>query len=326
MDKNTVIAIAVSVVIFVGWILLSPVLFPKTPTEATSSTASTTQKPAEEVKIQPSTITAAPITGHLTEETKTIRLKSYEVTFSNKGGVVTSFKINDMQKDPDNQRRDDDVEMIYAYDPAFPEKAKLATEFPFTVHFGPFKTACANDLFKMKVLDGNKIEFSRDYMWQDVPFNLKKTFSLADGEYIINLSISLTNSVVKELPDIEGVLYTIGVGPQIGPAFTGTVPDSKTDYRKFVYLSSAGRKDLTLNKNAVPVIVDGNATWAAIIGKYYTLIASTKDVQLKRFVFDSRDLDTSFLRSAIYLERKADKTNMRTDEYSFYIGPKRGDI
>jgi len=148
---------------------------------------------------------------------------------------------------------------------------------------------------------------------------------MVDGEYILNLSVSLTNSVMKELPDIDGVLYTLGIGPQIGPAFANGKPNDSTDYRKFVYLASNGRQEVTLGRNAAPSIVSGNFTWVSTMGKYYALIASTT-AQVKRFVFDSRDIDTSFLRSAIYLERKSEKANIRTDDYTFYIGPKMSGV
>jgi YidC/Oxa1 family membrane protein insertase len=328
MDKKTIIAIVISAVLFIGYFLISNFLFPAKPQEATQQTAAPPQKEAE--KKFPA-VQVAPIAAEVKAETLTFHSNIYDITFSNKGGIVTSILLNNADKDPQNKRKDDGVEMVYAS-----SSGKPATEYPFELHFGSYESPMVTDLFMMKKLDDHTVAFSREF---EVDLNvagrekqekrriiLTKTFMVVPDQYFLTLLVSFRTADNKEIPfDFEGVAYTLGIGPQIGPAFKGSVPDERSDYRRFVTMGK-DRKEYNQPRGEAPkIITEEYISWAAITGKYYAMIASTK-APTRDLVFDSRINDTDYLRSAMYIERAKENNYKLDDMYAFFIGPKKGEL
>jgi YidC/Oxa1 family membrane protein insertase len=334
MDKKTIIAIVISAILFIGYFLITNFLFPAKPADQTAKTTQTTEPNKGPEKNTP-VVEAVPVKTELKEESATIHSKMFDITFSNKGGVVTSIKLNDADKDPGNKRLDDSIEMVYAYNSAMPEKAASVTEWPFNIRFGNYEAPPVMDLFQMKELDGKKIQFSRDFNLMvsagegKAPvakkITLTRTYQVTD-DYMLIMLISIQTANNEELSfDFGGVSYTLGIGPQIGPAFKGHAPDERSDYRRFVLLMNDGRKEMNLGIGAKPETLPGTFSWAAIMSKYYALIALA-NTPTKNIVLDSRDLASGFLRSAMYIQREGTKIIKANDMYAFYIGPKRNDI
>ncbi|MBN1525472.1 MAG: YidC/Oxa1 family insertase periplasmic-domain containing protein [Spirochaetales bacterium] len=325
MDRRTIIFFALAGVFMLLSVFVIPQFLQNNQKQVPAQNQEQEQVPVEEVAKVPD-LQAVPLTKQIEEQTKTYHLNAYDVTFSNKGAVVTSFKINDLEKDPNNESSDDSIEMINSFDLTDPiAQAKIA-QYPFALHFGDFETAPSMDLYEMKEVDDHTLEFTRMYDYKGVPFTVKKTYRVVDDEYILHLYIELSNSKNDYLPNLDGLLYTMEIGPQIGPDFTGEAPSDRVDYRKFRYINSNGTQETVLGKGAEPKIEKGSFSWISITGKYYALIAST-NAQTKRFVFDSRnDFYVPKLRSAMYIERKFEGTPKRLDEYTFFIGPKKQEI
>ncbi len=332
MDKKTIIAIVISAVLFVGYFLISTFLFPSKPQTPTQQTAAPKQQEPEKKKPVVQAAPAAPAAEELREKKITLHSKIYDITFTNRGGVVTSILLNNAEKDPENTRTDDSIEMVYSS-----PTGKAAAEHPFALHFGSYETPAVTDLFEMKRVNEKTVQFSRDFeVDMVVPdggkkekkrITLTKTFMLVPDQYFLSMLISFRAAENEEIPfDFNGVSYTIGIGPQIGPEFKGNVPDERSDFRRFVTMGK-DRKEYNQPRGEAPkVITEEYISWAAITGKYYALIASTK-APTRDLVFDSRDTDTTdFLRSAMYIERAKEKDYKIDDMYAFFIGPKKGDL
>lgn len=335
MDKRTIIAIAISAVIFIGYIVFTNVLFPPKKSEETTQT-STVQKPVEPAIIQ-SPVTAVATEKEITEESKVVHTRLFDVTFSNKGAVVTSIKLNDTDNDPENSRLDDGIEMVSTGSAEKSMSRARPGEYPFTIYFGTYKTNPVTDLFEMQVAGDYKLDFIRDFEFNGKKVTVKKSFEVIPDQYHIKMIVRLENAEAEGIPfDFNGVLYTVGIGPQIGPEFNGVKPEQQSDYRRFVILGN-GRSEIPSGSGSpslfggctaapqFPITQSGVFEWAALTGKYYTVILST-GASIKNLVLDSQETGLPFLRSAIYLERKREITQALTDEYMIFVGPKKHEV
>lgn len=322
MDKRTILAIVLSTLIFIVFLILNSLLSPPKKNQTQPSENVTKTVEAEVVN---SVVKAVPEDKPLSETILAPILTKYlRVIFTNRGAVPVSIKINDIEKDPANSSLEDDIEMVYPQDPQ--AQGLIEGEYPFTLSFGTYKTRPTIDLFYFNVLSETKVEFYRDFEIDGKIVKIKKTFEVIPDSYHLKLTVQLENTERDYLPfDFGGVLYTLGIGPQIGPAFNGNIPDERSDYRRFVILVDKNRNEFNQPWGAKPRLESGIFKWAAITGKYYAIITST-NATIKNVVLDSRELGKPFLRSAMYFERQRQLTQALTDEYTFYVGPKKREV
>jgi YidC/Oxa1 family membrane protein insertase len=345
MDRKTLIAVVLSVVIIVGGMLLQQVIFPskpqpaapaasqqgsgqqvpvettQTPTAAApaSGQAAPAQAPSKPAPAAaqpaPGTVVAAvepgataPASGTLVRETDLFRL-----TFSRDGAALTSVQLKKFRNVDGSP-----VDMVILSD---------KEQMPLEISFGDYKTAWTTVPFALKeTVDSGKsvFDFSRTFLSPaGVPFTLRKTYTFYQGEYVMQLDVTVENSV-NDIPNLGGgdFSYTLGFGPQIGPHFAKL--DGRNDYRSFVYYVDGKRKDLgALSGNTKEV--DQRVTWAGIVGKYFTVIGVPGAADY-RIIFDGRKTDPRFDRSTMYYERPALKSAKTQDTYRYYMGPKKREI
>ncbi len=340
MDKRTLLAVVLSVIILIAGTVIMQVFLPKPPAQpAQSSTApATTAAPAQEStpaqsaaaeaspaakpqaqaqatapgKVVPVAGAGADASGPviITRETDVFRM-----TFSREGAVLTSVQLKKFTNVDGSP-----VEMVYE---------SSVGQRPFDVSFGDYQAAAVNSVFALReTVESNRtiFDFSGNFLSASgVPFTLRKIYTFMQSEYVMELKIVVENSV-NELPDFGAgqYAYTLGIGPQIGPKFKKL--DGRSDYRSFVYLEAGKRKDLSSlsgKKNELPVTQ--GLTWLGIVGKYFTIIA-VPDATQYRYVFDGRKLNESFDRSSMYLQRPPIQAAKSQDTFRFYMGPKTRDI
>jgi len=329
MDKKTLIAVVLSVVIIsVGFMIQNAFFAPEIP-ETAAIEETTVQEEAEAQEMETTEITeteaeeprvydtAAVVSDNvepvpndaLPQEIKA-ETDVFNITFSTKGGVITSLKL---KKHMDG---DDFVEMIYRND----------TDYgAFDIHFGSPDVKPVDDLFHYRKIGNSTFEFYRDYRAPsqngrpgDV-FTLKKTYIFEPQEYLFELKVTIENSI-KEYPalDFNGIAYTLGVGPQIGPSFTKL--DGRREYRQY-YTYYAGKR----NKEKMPrdnlLTIDHDYIWAALVGKYFTIIG-IPDATEYRLQFRAGSIPGIEESSRMYLSRPIIKSSKNTDIFRFYAGPK----
>jgi YidC/Oxa1 family membrane protein insertase len=347
MDKKTLLAVVISVVVIVGGMILQPLLFPSKKTQpaaassAPAAQAPSTQQPAQAQAPQSSpgaqgqapapgasgptgSVTPvpfdtargpAPVAGQtIVRETDLMRL-----TFLSDGGTLASVQLKNY-KNTDGSL----VDMILR------PKDGTQADLPFAVSFGDYSAGQRRDPFSFRESsDGKKstFEFSRDYYSPTgVPFTLRKSYVFIPGEYLFELNVAIENSV-NDVPALNagGLAYTLSVGPQFGPPYKKL--DGKNEYRNFVYWADAKRQDPKVAQGAANVKeLDKNITWAGVVGKYFTAIVNPLLAVPYRTVFDTRRTVQGFDRSVIHIARPAQKANAWTDKYHFYMGPAKKDI
>jgi YidC/Oxa1 family membrane protein insertase len=335
MDKRTLLAVVLSVIILIIGTVIMQKFLPQTPAQpvqAPAAVAAPEATPAQAKGAETSALVKTQQQSEATSPGKVVPLAEvsadllgsktvtretdvYRIAFSREGAVLTSLQLK-KYKNVDGSP----VEMIYA---------SSKGQYPFSVSFGDYQQAPSSAVFALKeTVDSTKaiFEFSCNFNSSTgIPFTLRKTYTFLEYEYVMELKIAVENSV-NDLPNLGAgqFAYTLGIGPQIGPHFKKL--DGRSDYRNFVYYEGGKRKDQgNLSGKIKELPVTQGLTWLGIVGKYFTVIG-VPDATQYRYVFDARKLDESFDRSSLYLERPPIQAAKTQDVLRFYIGPKTRDI
>jgi len=332
MDKRTIIAVALSVVIIIISMVAQNYFFPppevipsgEQPGQTTQSikpqaTEGSTgeiaevgdkaiQKGAAE-EVVPSGAVAA---EDIREETYTLDTNVFRVTFTNRGGEIESILLKEFRNSDGTP-----VEMVLSGDSGYN---------PFSIQYANFEGAPIDALFKtVPSLTGDKIEFYRNFVSSSgVPFSLRKTYIFKPNDYLIELRISIENSI-NEYPELnfDGLAYSLGFGPQIGPEFEKL--DRRNEFRDYSYYGVEGKKKkLKIPKEGF-LQLENRVNWIAIEGKYFTAIA-VPDATQYLITFDTRPVNGVEERSSFYFSRPEIKSSKNIDVFRFYIGPKKRDI
>lgn len=330
MDKRTIIAVALAVVVIIGSMIIQQRFFaPEEPAPAAVQTEEETQPvPADQSAAEQSgTETKAPSLAEqpgaaagddLAVETEqqieelifTLETEVFRVGFTNRGGQITSIELKDFANTDGSP-----VEMIFSQESGIN---------PFSIHFGDNDAPAVNALFEVeRSLIGTGVTFSRTFLSQTgVPFTMKKSYLLQPNDYMIELEVSIENSI-NEYPALNynGYAYTLGFGPQIGPEFEKL--DRRTEFREYVYYADGKKEMIRLKKETKQV--DRLVKWAAISGKYFAVIA-VPDTTQYRITYDTRATEGLNEQSSFYFTRPEIKSSKNTDKFRFYIGPKKQDV
>jgi YidC/Oxa1 family membrane protein insertase len=350
MDWRTILAVAISVVLIIAVPLLLPVIFPSqkaAPTTQASTPAAAAPAPGTGQQAAAGTqqATAPPATTQATATQATVaqagtgkvvanpvgaqapsaqpalvirETDTFILTFETAGADVSSIKLK--------QYRNVDgslVELVLAGESA---------ERPFALAFGDYQAAPEKGAFVLREYpEGSRriFEFSKAMLSATgVPFTLKKTYVVMDGEHLLELRVAIENSV-NDVPAIDsaGVSYTLGMGPQLGPAFKKL--DNRNDLRNYVYYWLNDKGKIERKKEAATggktKTLDRPVTWAGLIGKYFTVIAVPPGDQ-KLLVFDSRVLIPGAVRSAFAFSRPTVRASRTEDVWRFYFGPMKAEF
>ncbi len=330
MDKRTLLAVVLSVIVMVAGFFIISLLTPKAPApasqtaavqEPTPTPASSAPAPASggtqsaAQSAAPGKVVPAAAAGESAASQPIVRETDvYRMTFSRQGAVLTSLQLKNYHNLDGTP-----VEMLYK---------SSRGQYPFEIAFGDYQqpaTAAGFDLKETAEGDKTIFDFSCIYLSATgVPFTLRKTYVFYRSEYVMELKIGVENSV-NDFPVLGTgpYAYTLGIGPQIGPKIIKL--DGRTDFRNFVYYESGKRKDMgNQSGNVKELPATQGLTWVGIVGKYFTLIAAP-DATPYRYVFDGKKLE-DFDRSTLFIQRPAIQAAKVQDTFRIYVGPKTKDV
>jgi YidC/Oxa1 family membrane protein insertase len=329
MDKRTIIAVVLAVVVIIGSMIIQERFFASPePAPAQSTEPADTvpepvveEQPAEEVQQQEAAEQpGAPMAAQeglameadqqIEEQNFTIDTDVFRVGFTNRGGQITSIELKEYSNTDGSP-----VEMIFSQESGVK---------PFSIHFGDVDAPTVDALFQVeRSLVGYGVTFSSKFRSPTgVPFTLKKSYLLHDGDYMIELKVSIENSI-NEYPALnyDGYAYTLGFGPQIGPEFEKL--DRRNEFRQYLYYADGKKQSLRMKQEAKQI--DTRVTWASIAGKYFAVIA-VPDATQYLITYDTRQIEGLNEQSSLYFSRPEIKASRNTDTFRFYIGPKKLDI
>ena len=325
MDKRTILAVVLSVIIItVGFTIQSVFFMPDTTetTQAATEAVSTetaqgdTVSEVEQLNTPTSMVYASGAAGSVVplgtdpaSDEIVIENDVFIITFDTAGGAIKSMKMKDHL---DNGVP---VEMIFR---GSEEQAA------FYLYFGDDKANPVDCTFNVRQTDEYTIEFYRDFAIMEDdgsisdPFTLTKTFVFNQTDYLFEVYVSFKNSVNEVIPlNYDGYSYTIAYEPQIGPEFFEEL-DGRYKFRRF-YTYQDGKKSQVKLKND-EFVTNDFISWASLTGKYFTVIgvpdATPYTVTL------TQDAEEGIpLGSQMYFSRPVIRSSSNTDVFKFYVGP-----
>jgi YidC/Oxa1 family membrane protein insertase len=344
MEKKTIIAVVLAVAVIIVGMLIQSVFFPPgsrapeqaqgtqqqapepAPPQAAEPTAQQAAEPQAGGQTAPQVGEVSPAQplapgqvvtegqakqGELREETITVETNVFIAEFSNRGGELTSLKLKEFTN-PDGSL----VDMVFSQDSGV---------YPFTLRFGDYNAPPVDVLFNYEEsLTGPGVTFFQTFRASNgIPFVLRKSFSFRPNSYMVEVRVTIENSV-NDYPalNFNGYAYTIGVEPQIGPAFEKL--DRRNEYRNYMYYAEGKRKNIRTPKEGVETITS-RVTWVALTGKYFEVIA-VPDATQYAITVDTEPITGLKDRSSLYFGRPEIRSSMNTDVYRLYMGPKKREI
>jgi len=329
MEKKTLLAIVLSIMVLSGFYLLQGILYPPAkntavpnaeqpvipaPTELSPpmELSSPTEPVPPAVSETPDTIAASTEdtdstgdTGPESEQRVVIETELLTVVLTNAGGDVVSWKL---KKHKDN---DDLVEMVLS---------GTKEAHAFTVAFGGLNAQPLTSLFYINRISEHTVEFYRDFLIPNSQsrFRLTKRYDLRPQDYMFELTVTLDGGHSVPGFNFGGSAYTLSFGPQMGPHFEKL--DGRYDYREYnTYTNGKRKKEKVNDKN--PIIISSNPKWAAISGKYFACIAIPL---LAQYEINFSEKSEAGIPSASRLNiiRPPLNSSRASDTYRFYLGPK----
>jgi YidC/Oxa1 family membrane protein insertase len=331
MEKRTLLAVVLSVIVISGFYIIQGIFFPpagpsagETITESPGSPQITAEAPAQTAPVlidNPSEVLAAADKGGIdsgpaSEERVVIETKLLRVELTNAGGDIVSYKLRE------HKDHDDFVEMVLSGN---------TESHAFTVAFGNLNAQPVTSYFYINRIDPYTVEFSRPLPvaarttgtngTENGSLTLTKRYTFRPDEYMFELSISVDGGYSISSLNFSGTAYTLGFGPQIGPKFEKL--DQRYDYRHYYTYINGKRREEKIKEN-VPAVVTSRVSWAAIAGKYFTFIAVPNETQYELAFSTKPELGLPSA-SRFYMSRPALNVSKTTDTYRFYLGPKSQD-
>ena len=324
MDKRTLLAVVLSVVVISAGFMIQGIISPRTEPEVVqpieqsiADTSDPVVESREDTDAQMPEVTSGvgrevvPYgEGDLRERAITIETDLLAVSFTNKGGNVSSIKLKE------HLDQDEPVEMIFSGDTGLNA---------FSVAFGGVDAQPIDTLFEVRRRGEYGLEFRRDFLAPAsgddgaFPFTLVKNFTLDPSGYLFELEITIENSV-KEFPNLDknGFAYSLAFGPQIGPTFKSL--GGRGEFRSYYTYEEGKRKN-----NKMPRIgelaLNTRFVWGGIVGKYFTVLG-VPDATPYTLTFKQPYIEGLPVSSYLYFSRPLIKSSKNTDVFRFYVGPK----
>ena len=321
MDRKTLIAVGLSVVVIVGSLLVQTFLFPSPDgglglgappaarVPAAGEDAGAAVARPDVFAPVASTVAAAGEDSAVGPRLIVKETDLFALAFTTAGGDLTSIRLK-QHHDVDGT----EVELVLR-----PEEHRL-----FSVAFGGFRTEPVDATFSFQEVDQYTWRFTREFAAEDgVPFTLAKTYTFPPNSYLFELEIDIENSA-NALPalDFQGNSYTLGIGPQIGPAYENL--DGRNEFRNFRNYVDGRARNQRMRREAV-LAETKRVNWTAIAGKYFAIIA-VPDATLYTITYDKRKDPELGERTALFFSRPQITSSRNSDTFRFYAGPLKREI
>ncbi|MGM0432353.1 MAG: membrane protein insertase YidC [Spirochaetota bacterium] len=333
MDKRTLLAVVLSVLIMTIGFSIQSVLFAPDPNEAASTEQANTQQTVNQQNTRDSEPSGsetqeAATPGQLSynadvpgsvvpvgedPETRSVSVENdvFVATLSSRGAVMESLKMKQHRLE-----NGDPVEMIFR---------SREDQAAFYLYFGDSTENPVDANFNVLQRDDFTIEFYRDFsvIQEDGSpspnhFRLKKTFVFNEKDYLFEIYVTLENTENKAIPlNDAGDAYTLAFEPQIGPEFFEE-PDGRYRFRDFYTFEDGDKNKAKLSNGTYTT--EAFISWAALTGKYFTVIG-VPDATRYEVTLAKKDVEGLVEGAQMYFTRPTIRSSMNTDVFRFYIGP-----
>jgi YidC/Oxa1 family membrane protein insertase len=321
MDKNTVLAVVLSILIIIVGFSVQAIFFPPEPAEPVQTAVEDVPDTAEQL---PASTYAAPAAAEGSPgsivalgddpSVRSIQFQTevFDIVFDADHASISEMKLR--------KHVDDGVPV----DMIFTDSSEQSA---FKTYFGHDTDSRTDYGYHVTRPDEYTVQFSRDFgiigddgQLRPGTFTLTKTFVFMPEDYLFELYVELRNNINEVVPlNYGGYSYTLEFGPQIGPEFY-EAPDGRYEYRRFYTLSEGKKSEAKLRNNEYEL--NSLFSWAALTGKYFTVIgipdATNYTLRLRQ-----GETETIPLTSYMMFLRPAVRSSVNTDVFRFYMGPQQ---
>lgn len=319
MDKNTVWALILSLLVMVGAFFVNiKFIKPRQDAARQQQQIELAQKEAEQKKkVEEANKQVSTLPSENQEETitpasetdLTITTDKVKVLFSQKGGDIVSYQLLE-HFDKDTGKGVQMADNISEFNRAF------------ALSFGDSSGVMLNEMFNVKKEGPNDIGFYRTYDIKDSSgvshkYLIGKHYSFKENEYVFKFDVTVKPLDGTRELDVNGAAYTIRTSPQIGPHFDRK--KNRNEVREILefYNNKRFRKDIQGKTYDRPF------EWAGVGGKYFTILIKPQNVEnISSVVKTSAAVENGYGNSQIFLTRLPLKNGISTDEFYVYIGPR----
>jgi len=322
MNKNTVIAMVLSGLVIAAAMFVQYKFFPPAPVQQQpSTTASVTEQQAavpqntfvaENIPAD-SAVLEVPDETVIGEQIVTIKTNVAEITFTNRGGDIISYKL----LEHNNSKGDSHVEMV---------KNLTDRNRAFSIALGGAQAPALNQFFNVKeeTVNGKQtVGFFKTISIKNQDgsissFTLAKRYTFLPDDYMFELAVTVSGDADMKGLNFDNAGYTLRTMPQIGPDWD--VKADRYEYRNFFAYIDGKKKDATLKANQTKLITD-SVPWAGISGKYFSLIV-IPSTPAQQILYSAAQPNADRVQDGqLFFLRPVITGNKVTDVYRIYLGP-----
>ena len=316
MDKKMIMAIVLSLLIWVVWMNYFKKPEPKIAHQPDITREEQIEKEQEQRRSIPK---SKETTGQISiQPAKSVKEKDvsivtnrYTVKFSNRGGIITSFVFNDRK-----------IELVVSN-----SNAKGFLDFP--IHFSRDEFLRGNaleDTLWNHSSTTRSIKFYTDLSLSGGSFRLEKIFTFNDDKFFFNVEYRIINTGKK---DISFPNRYIIVSPSdfLGPAmdFSNTYNILTSVYYLNGDLEKGSKGGGFFSESSDLQGEDGKIEWAGIMSRYFLLLMIPENFDGTGVLYDARK-NTGF-RTGMYIPVSSIKRGeVFKKSFKVYAGEKDKDI
>ncbi len=306
MDKNTIWAIVLSVVVISAFMLLQPIFFPTNNGKAAHNAEVQTAKvPVEKSTSENKAVLAqaSDTDESIPEQSVVIKTDKIKAVLTNKGGDIVDYELL-KHIDTDTGKGVQMADNISALNRSC------------AVSFSGAEGILVNDTCNVERPDENTVLFTKHYNG----YTFGKRYTFMPGEYIFKLEIMVHSDEGNVVLNNNGIAYTLRTSPQIGPHYNSK--SNKYEVRQFLSFSGEKKKTINVGEKQFKSF-DKTYTWAGIAGKYFEAIVVPNDTSIMGNSYYSSKVESNdYADAQAYLTRKQFSGTDMSDSYYVYFGPR----
>ncbi len=315
MEKNTVLAILLSAIVLIGSVYIQQRFFP--PAEPAAGTQTTEQTEVqssvsqEEIKAADSiSLISFDEEEPAEEQTFKITTNLVEVTFTNRGGDIISYKLLEHKDRNEYLQMADNV---------------TAKNRAFSLALGDYNNAAVDEIFNVKRIDENTIGFYKKMKIKNSDgtegvFTLVKRYTFEPDDYVFKLDVLIDGEENMYGLNINNAGYTLMTSPQIGPYFVQK--QNRYEYRSFMAYTNNKNKKQMLQPGQTK-LYDKEFAWAGVGGKYFIILVVPSTQDFKNAFYSTRyDSNPDYANAQLMLTRNAFSGQKLQDSFYIYVGPR----
>ncbi|MFI3256716.1 MAG: membrane protein insertase YidC [Spirochaetales bacterium] len=313
MDKNTVWAIFLSLLVLIGFMFWQTATMEVPEVAVVQETVAET--PVNSVVVSSPDVSSEVIEADIepeetvAEEEIIISTEFADIRLTNRGGDIIGYELKN-HRDGENG-----VEMA---------ENITETNRALSISFGSAENPIINDLFSVEIIDDYTVGFSKQFTvdnsaGQAETFILKKLYAFDPEEYLFRLTVGIEGRGNMRSLSFGNVAYTLRSSPQMGPYYDPSA--DRYENRTFYFFDGKSQKK-TLSAGNTDVY-DKSFSWAGISGKYFAQqIVPIDASSVKDVVYSTKNEVDGFQDAQIMLERMPITQSSVQDTYYVYMGPK----